>query len=255
MSSNKSVTANFQLSGSGGTATIRIEDDATTATGLCLYEGSISSNSGANNTKVINFTNSTGKGVNWRVNVPSAGTYSLNWRYANSSTSNTYSMKFILNAVVINAALPFSKTRGSSIFLNTTTTVTLNAGNNDIRLESTTNNATADIDWIEITGNSPVAGNCAAARGISGAANTSLGRKIGVYPNPAKGKVTIGFDLPATDKIAMQIFNANGSVTDKVGSKLFAAGYHQVLYDLSVKMPGFYTVVLIGDKGISRYSN
>ncbi len=251
MSANKSATANFQLSG-GGTTTIRIEDNATTATGLCLIEGAVSSNSGANNTKVINLTNTAGKGVNWRVNVPSAGTYTLNWRYANSSTSNTYSMKFILNGITINAALPFPKTSGSSIFLNTTTTVTFNAGNNDIRLESISNNATADIDWIEITGNSPAAGNCAAARGILGAGNTSLVRKIGVYPNPAKGKVSIVFDLPATDKIAMQIFNANGSVTDKVGSKLFTAGYHQVVYDLSNKVPGLYTVVILGDKGNSQ---
>ena len=84
MSANKSVTANFQVTG-GGSTTIRIEDNATTSTGLCLIEGAVSSNSGANNTKVINLTNTAGKGVNWRVNVPSAGSYTLNWRYANSS--------------------------------------------------------------------------------------------------------------------------------------------------------------------------
>ncbi|MBL0358192.1 MAG: InlB B-repeat-containing protein [Chitinophagaceae bacterium] len=73
MSSNKMVTANFLATG-GGASTIRIEDNATPSTGLCLFEGAISSNSGASNVKVINLTNSIGKGVNWRVNVPAAGT-------------------------------------------------------------------------------------------------------------------------------------------------------------------------------------
>ena len=250
MSANKSATANFQLSG-GGTTTIRIEDNATTSTGLCLIEGAVSSNSGANNTKVINLTNTVGKGVNWRVNVPSAGSYTLNWRYANSSTSNTFSMKFILNGVVVNAALPFPKTNGSSIFLNTIVTVTLNAGNNDIRLESIASNATADIDWIEITGNGPVAGNCTAARPAPAVSIIEeANQKAGVYPNPAKGKVTVGFYLPAADKVNINIVSADGKKIVNAAAKLFTAGYNKQEFNLDNTQPGIYNVVIAGDKGI-----
>lgn len=250
MNANKSVTANFQLSG-GGTATIRIEDNATAATGLCLIEGAVSSNSGANNAKVINLTNTAGKGVNWRVNVPSSGTYTLNWRYANSSTSNTYSMKFILNGVVVNAALPFPKTSGSSIFLNTVVNVTLNAGNNDIRLESIASNATADIDWIEITGNSPVAGNCTAARPLPVATNieNETQRIAGIYPNPGKGKVNVGFDLPVADKVNISIMNSEGRMVMKPVSKLFAEGFNKQELDISGRQPGVYYVTISSEKG------
>ncbi len=248
MSANKSATANFQLSGGGGTTTIRIEDNATAATGLCLIEGAVSSNSGANNTKVINLTNTAGKSVNWRVNVPSAGTYTLNWRYANSSTSNTFSMKFLLNGVVVNAALPFPKTSGSSIFLNTIVNVTLNAGNNNIRLESIASNATADIDWIEITGNSPTAGNCTAARPAPITA-TPVSQTTGLYPNPTKGKVTVGFNLTTSDKINISVINANGAVVAKPVSKLFAEGFNRQEIDMTGKQPGIYQIIIAGEKG------
>src|SRR5207248_3876060 len=87
MSANRSVTANFQTSG-GGNSTIRIEDSNTPSTGLCSFDGIISSNSGADNTKVINLTNSSGKGISWRVNAASAGNYILVWRYTNGGSGN-----------------------------------------------------------------------------------------------------------------------------------------------------------------------
>ncbi len=252
MNANKSATANFQLSGGGGTTTIRIEDNATTATGLCLVEGAVSSNSGADNTKVINLTNTAGKAVVWRVNVPSTGTYTLNWRYANSSTSNTYSMKFILNGVVVNAALPFPKTSGSSIFLNTIVNVTLNAGNNDIRLESIASNATADIDWIEITGNSPVAGNCTAARPAPVAtAINEINKITGVYPNPAKGKATVGFNLTAAENVTIVFANADGKITNAI-TKFFPSGYNKEELNITGKAPGFYNVIITSDKGTKQ---
>ena len=252
MNANKSATANFQLSGGGGNTTIRIEDNATTATGLCLYEGSVSSNSGANNGKVINLTNSAGKSVNWKVNIPLAGTYTLNWRYVNSSTSNTYSMKFILNGVVVNAALAFPKTSGSTVFANTTVSVTLNAGSNDIRLESIANNATADIDWIEITGNAPAAANCTAARPapVTTVIENEI-QKTGVYPNPAKGKVNVGFLLPATDKVNISIVSINGKRIIDI-NKIFPAGYNKQELDVNSKAPGIYNVVVTGDKGTKQ---
>jgi uncharacterized repeat protein (TIGR02543 family) len=250
MNSNKAVTANFQLS--TVPTTIRIEDDATSATGLCLYEGTISNNSGANNGKVINLTNSTAKGVNWRVGVPATGSYTLNWRYVNSSTSNTFSMKLIVNGVTIDAALPFPKTSGSTVFANTTATVTLNAGNNLIRLESTTNSATADIDWIEITGNNPTAANCAAARPLPFATTTQNmdveagSQKAGVYPNPANGIAYAVFHLPISDKITVRIVASDGRVVSSTGSRTMQAGNQKVELNLAGFRSGLYSVQITG---------
>lgn len=239
LAGNVSATANFSLQ-SGGTSTIRIEDNAGTANGLCLYEGTISSNSGASNGKVINLTNSTGKGANWRVNVPAAGNYTLNWRYVNSSSSNTYSMRYYLNGTLLNSALAFPKTSSSTVFANTSVVAALRAGNNDIRLESSANNATADIDWLEVTGNAPVAGNCAAAR-----PSTSRQETAGLYPNPAHGSTRLVFNNPVAGNVFIQLFSANEKKAGKAVDYYFPAGINR--QDLNIRnLPaGFYTVVVL----------
>ncbi|MBL0358193.1 MAG: T9SS type A sorting domain-containing protein [Chitinophagaceae bacterium] len=154
-------------------------------------------------------------------------------------------MKLIVNGVTINAALPFPKTSGSAIFSNTVTAVNFAGGNNDIRLESIASNATADIDWIEITGNSPATGNCVAARPINAVITSSnTSGKNGLYPNPATREVTIGFYLPEADNVSISIINANGAIIDTPVSKMFNKGYHQLRYDVSGKAAGIYHVVI-----------
>jgi uncharacterized repeat protein (TIGR02543 family) len=243
MNANKSVTANFTLT--GGTSTIRIEDNATASTGLCLVEGSISSNSGANNTKVINLTNSTAKGINWKVNAPSAGSYTLVWRYVNSSSSNTYTMKLLVNGATINSAQPFPKTSSSTTFLTSTATVSLATGGNIIRLESVAANATADIDWIEITGTSPTAGDCNAAKTVPMMLAVPL-VKAGVYPNPSKGEASVGFYLQEADNVSIAVMNAEGKMVS-AQSMYLSAGYHQQKLKLN-KQPGLFVVVVSGER-------
>ncbi len=247
MNSNKSVVANFSLSGGGGTTTVRIEDATTGTAGLCLVEGTISSNSGANNGRVINLTNSTGRGANWRVSVPAAGTYSLNWRYVNSSSSNTYSMRFLLNGVLVNGTLPFPRTSGSTVFSNTTTTVTLNAGVNTIRLESSASNATADIDWMEITGASPAVASCTAARPVPVA---TLMQPSGVYPNPAHQSATLRYTLREAQQVSIRILAADGRMVQKPVQRFAPAGVFIQDLSLARLAPGAYRVILSGSNSL-----
>ncbi len=247
MSANKAAVANFQAV-SGGSSTIRIEDDATASTGFCSYEGSISSNSGANNGKVVNLTNSTAKGVNWKVNTPAGGSYTLTWRYVNSSSSNTYTMKLLVNGVTINSAQPFAKTSSSTTFATSTATVSLVSGGNIIRLESVTSNATADIDWIEITGNSPVAGDCNVAKAAPLLLPIAATKeKTGVYPNPSNGLTNIGFYLAEADNVTIAVVNAAGKTVLSQSSKL-QAGYHIKALNMGGRQAGLYIVTVSGVK-------
>ena len=246
MSSNKNAIANFQLITTGNT-TIKIEDNATPSTGLCSYDGVLSSNSGASNGKVINLTNSTNKGILWKINAGATGTYLLNWRYVNSSSSNTFVMKLIVNGITINAALPFAKTSSSSVFANSTIAVTLQSGSNDIRLESTAANATADIDWLEITGANVTAGNCIAARSYHLAGVNK--QQLTVYPNPSNNKIIVSFYLATADIVTITLMNAEGNVYDIISNKLFTSGLQQQQYEVYGKKPGVYTVVVNGKTG------
>jgi uncharacterized repeat protein (TIGR02543 family) len=254
MNSNKTVTANFAIQ----STTLRILENATPTGGLCSYEGVLSSNSGATNTRVINLTNSANRGINWSINAAATGTYTLNWRYVNSSSSNSFVMRLIVNGIIVNSAVPFPRTSGSSIFLNTSIAVSLTAGNNIIRLESVTSGASADIDWLEVTGNNPTPGNCspdAVSSRPSPAASTitaTAEQKTGVYPNPASDKINIGFYVPETERVSIVILDEAGNTVSKTASKLYPAGYNIHTYDVSGKLPGIYIVLVTGERTVKH---
>lgn len=250
MNAAKSVTGNFQLSSTGSNSTIRIEDNATA--GLCSYDAAVSSNSGANNGYVLNLSNAAGKGITWSVNAPSAGTYTLNWRYVNSSSSNAYTMALIVNGSTINSALSFAKTSSSTTFSNTSATVSLKAGANTIRLESTAASATADIDWIEITGSSPTAVSCVLS--ASTAAVSTVGEVSqtlsSIYPNPTHGNTTINVTLAKNEQAVIRLFDAQGKVVKDLGVvKSLTGGTQQLTYDFSGQIPGLYLVSVMTNKG------
>ncbi|MVT12139.1 pectate lyase family protein [Chitinophaga tropicalis] len=258
MSGNKSVTANFKAESTGGgdtsTATIRIEDDATT--GLCSYDGAISSNSGANNGKVVNLSNSAGKGVEWKVNATQAGTYTLTWRYVNSSSSSAYTMALIVNGATVNSAQSFAKTSNSTTFATSSATVSLKAGSNTIRLESVASAATADIDWIEVKGKGVSAASCSASSAARLAytapehTSEAAVKFANVYPNPAHGQATITVTLKSNEKAAITVYDAMGRVVDNLGIiRSAAGGTQQIPFNLSNKQPGLYNVIIISDKG------
>ncbi|HOZ79215.1 MAG TPA: InlB B-repeat-containing protein [Ferruginibacter sp.] len=249
MFSNKNIIANF-----AATTTLRIEDDVIGVNGLCSIEGNTSNNSGANNRRSINLTNTIAKGLNWSVNAGAAGIYNLRWRYANGSTSNSFYMKLIINGVVAEDSVPFPRTNGSSSFLTTNSNFTLQAGNNSIRLESIENKATADIDWIEVTGYAPAAGNCSQTQARPTAATTPVTatetttRMLGVYPNPANGRINISFELPEAQRVSFIILDAAGNPVATVKGQLFPAGQSIQAYNMAGKAAGIYTVMIIGER-------
>lgn len=268
MNSNKYVSANFEAQNPGDTTgtgdstlTTRIEDDATTAQGLCSYEGAISSNSGANNGRIINLSNAAGKGVNWKVSVPADGYYTLSWRYVNSSSSNAYSMALIVNGVTVNSAQAFPKTSSSTTFMIATAPVALKAGINSIRLQSTRSTATADIDWIGITGNAPAAADCAAT------AMTTLmpvvsplpldaavkEQPVRIYPNPGSGHAVVTVTLEQDEQALIRVYDMQGRMAVNLGTiRAVNGGTQQVPVNLNGQQPGLYYVVVTGDKGLKH---
>jgi uncharacterized repeat protein (TIGR02543 family) len=252
MDANKTVTANFTAITGGTTSTIRIEDTNTPGTGLCSFDGSISSNSGAANTKVINLTNSSLKGITWSIGTPAAGSYSFNWRYTNGGSSNATTMKLIVNGVTINSALSFPKTASSTTFSNVTLSLSLAAGSNSVRLETTVSSATADIDWLEVTGISPVAGPCpgATARSITKGTEpvAEEATSFDVYPNPARGKARVAFYAAAPERVTMTLHAADGR-TVEIQSYAVAKGNQQKTLSLVGLRSGVYYLLLLHESG------
>jgi uncharacterized repeat protein (TIGR02543 family) len=172
VNANTSVVANFTATSTGGgggpvtSNTLRIDNTATPATGLCSYDGSLRLVSGVN---VVNLTNTAGRGMNWKVEVPAAGTYSLKWRYAGGGSTAQESARLLINGTIANPSVAFPRPPNSTSFLTTTpVNVTLANGVNEIRIEVIQSVAMGDIEWIEITGNAPAPAACSKAIGSGG---------------------------------------------------------------------------------------
>ncbi|HEX8017789.1 MAG TPA: carbohydrate-binding protein [Flavobacterium sp.] len=217
MTANTTITATFSPVTTGNT-TLRIDDNTTTTNGYCGADGSRqSSYTGADGGFYINLSNSAAKGIDYSVNVPSAGTYTIKFRYANGSSSSATVAKVVLNGATAIASLGFPKTTNWSTWSTTAdATVTLVSGINRIRLETTVSSEFANIDWLEITGNSPTAASCSSSAKMASSNNTiaetvSVSEAV-VSPNPAENIINLIVTATEAKEANITLSNVNGQI-------------------------------------------
>jgi hypothetical protein len=139
--------------GSMGT-TVTIQENTT---GFCGVDGTIDNDhAGFTGAGFANTNNATNTAVRWRVSAGASGSYTLQWRHANGTTTNRPGSVRVNGATVVsNVALP--GTGAWATWANAgTATVTLNAGVNDIHLFATTANGLSNIDSITVSGSGSV---------------------------------------------------------------------------------------------------
>jgi arabinoxylan arabinofuranohydrolase len=87
---------------------------------------------GYTGTGYADYANASADYIEWTVNVASAGTHPLIFRYANGSTASR-PLELKVNGVVVNSSLAFPATGAWTTWMTVTNSVTLNAGNNTVR--------------------------------------------------------------------------------------------------------------------------
>jgi hypothetical protein len=122
-------------------------------TGFCSVDGSIKTdNPGYTGAGYADTTNASGKGVNWRISVPSNGTYTLTWRFDNGSTSDR-TAKLLIDGSTVVSNISFPGTGVWSDWRSVSVNVDLTAGSEkNIRLEATSTGGLANIDYITVGG-------------------------------------------------------------------------------------------------------
>ncbi|CAD0008113.1 InlB B-repeat-containing protein [Flavobacterium salmonis] len=251
MNANTTITATFSPVTTGNT-TLRIDDNTTTTNGYCGADGSRqSSYTGADGGFYINLSNSAAKGIDYSINVPSAGTYTIKFRYANGSSSSASVAKVVLNGATAIASLGFPKTTNWSTWSTTAdATVTLVSGINRIRLETTVSSEFANIDWLEITGNSPTAASCSSSaklassnKAIAETASVSVSEAV-VSPNPAENSINLIVTATETKEANITLSSVNGQILVSKkqilanGQNVIAVNEHSIsagLYILTVQ--------------------
>ncbi|MEH1124383.1 rhamnogalacturonan lyase family protein [Micromonospora sp. CPCC 206061] len=128
-------------------ATTRYE--AETAPATC--DGTIASNhSGYSGSGFCDTNNAANAAVQFTVNAAAAGSATVDIRYANGGGGGRPA-DVSVNGAVVQAAFAFDATSAWNAWSTRSLTVSLNAGDNTIRLAATTANGLGNIDYVDVT--------------------------------------------------------------------------------------------------------
>jgi hypothetical protein len=130
------------------------------ATGFCNLDGDIESeHSGYTGSGYANTENASGEGIDYKIAALSNDTYTFTWRYAHGKTDDR-SGRLLVDGSPAVASISFPQTGAWTTWDEVSVDVDLTTGTKDIRLEGTTSNGLANIDYMMVTGPSPQAAGC-----------------------------------------------------------------------------------------------
>ncbi|MFI7635893.1 carbohydrate-binding protein [Nonomuraea sp. NPDC049400] len=131
-----------------GAAAAATRYEAESAPATC--DGAIESNhAGYSGSGFCNGNNAAGAAAQFTVTAPAAGTATIAIRYANGGTAGRPA-DVLINGTVAHAGAAFDPTGAWTTWLTKTLTVSLNAGDNTIRLNPTTADGLPNIDYLEL---------------------------------------------------------------------------------------------------------
>ncbi len=122
-------------------------------TGFCGVEGVIENeHAGYTGSGYANTDNAVGKGINYRIQIQTGGTYAFVWRFANGATA-ARPANLLINGTPAASGIAFPVTGAWTSWSTTAAVqVSLLAGTYTVRLEATTSGGLANIDSMTVTG-------------------------------------------------------------------------------------------------------
>ncbi|MEN3322659.1 T9SS type A sorting domain-containing protein [Mariniflexile soesokkakense] len=164
-----------------------------------ISSGTIDSNHvGYTGTGFVNTANAIGEWCEYVINVTTAGTYNLRFRYGNGGIVDRSQSVAVNGSTQINN-LGFPNTGAWTTWLNTNFTLNLSQGNNTIRFTSLTDSGAANLDRLDIC-----SGEALSVIQASSESNFSL------YPNPTHTQVTLELKEDIAKNAFIQLYDSTG---------------------------------------------
>jgi rhamnogalacturonan endolyase len=217
---------NIYFPGTGTGTTVTIQESTT---GFCSLDGTIdNNNAGFTGAGFCNTPNAVGSGINWRVSVPTAGSYTISWRYSNGGGTDRPG-SLLINGSTAVSSISFPATTDWTTWTTASTVLNLNAGTTDIRLQATGSGGLANIDNINITGSSAVtAVSCTAALTAAPTTNARTSA-VTIAPNPSTNIFTItapgNFRYTVYDQLGRLVERGAGQSKTQIGQRLMQGTY------------------------------
>jgi len=155
-SSSRSIPS---TSSSAANVSILMEENQA---GFCAVNGTIdSNNAGFTGAGFANSNNVAGAGIDWSINVKTAGTYSFTWRY---SANTVRPADLIIDGNISSSNIAFPVTGSWTTWANSgTVNVYLNAGVHKILLQAAGGEGLVNIDNLTVAGENVTTANCETA--------------------------------------------------------------------------------------------
>lgn len=218
-------TPNIYFPGTSSGSTVTIQENTA---GFCSLDGTVDSdNAGYTGTGFCNTSNAVGSGISWRVSVPTAGSYTISWRYSNGGGTDRPG-SLLINGATSVASISFPATTDWTTWTTAQAVVSLSAGTTNIRLQATGSGGLANIDNLNVNGSSAVtAVACTAARTATIVAAPLNG--IMVAPNPSTSLFTItapgSFKYTIYDQLGRLVESGKGQNKTQFGQRLMQGTY------------------------------
>lgn len=177
-------------------------------TGFCSVEGTIDNNHpGYTGDGFANSNNAVGAGINWKLNIPVAGTCTLAWRFANGSGSRAG--KLLANNQEIIPVINMAGTGSWTTWTMISVSAELPAGEVELRLEAISSDGLANIDYLEVSGIETLPVFCAPT---DIQLNNMTNDNYEVYPNPFTNEIMIQSLQETGLETRLQMFNSVGKL-------------------------------------------
>ncbi len=238
--SAKSITGNFNNTGTTNTAIYEAENatisQAVTETINAGYSGA----------SYVNTNNVLGSYIEWTVTPSTAGSYTLEFRHANGTTTDRPASVSVNGTTVI-SSLSFPGTGAFTTWvLASKQTVTLNAAANKIRLTATTANGCSNIDYLQVSG----AGTLKAAEVNDLTLSLPVSNNLVIFPNPTEGstfRISIGIEKKS--EVQLIVTNLAGQIVLKQNLGIIEAGKLDQQVDAGFLAKGAYIVKIKTNAG------
>jgi hypothetical protein len=184
------------------------------------------------------YVNATGDYIEWTANVPTAGTYTLSFRYAlNNTQARQLSVR--VNGTLVQSGLSFPATGTWTNWTFVSLTANLQAGANTIRTTATGTSG-PNIDHLRVS----TASGARVAGAPSEGTPADLASAVQLYPVPVNKVLTVV--TPDASTAQLRIAGAQG-VSFKPSIIERGAGY--LLLDVSSLKNGFYLLTVQTPRG------
>lgn len=233
---------NFKDTSAFGDVVLKVSPSGPTSITLEAEEATLSqaivesNHAGYTGSGFANYDNVTGSYVEWQVNVATAGSYELSFRYANGSTADR-PCAIRVNGTLTDPALAFGPTGAwTSYGYTSEVTVSLSAGQNTVRATANLSTGGANMDHLKVTG-----GGTALRATIAPQSETADTEQVLYYPNPVDDILTIALPPSRAGATEARFHAMDGRLL--LSAPLGSSGE----VDLSALPPGTYQME-VGDR-------